>query len=1110
MTALKDAILDILAPGVPLKAKDIAAQLATRGYKGIDRSQVNSVLFGEIRGQVRQDRQYRWSLVERTQSSQVQATPGGPSTAPCTLLGRLCGYYIDCLYADGMGDLSVFAQSHTSPDYVEIGSRQELTEDGTAGADLLAEIAGVADLLAAQRRDRNRTTLYYGYPVFLRWIKSKRSNWQGAKIEPLIVCRLENSTEGGRGGWSLADDWPQINTRALQECVGSREELRQLLEDLGLLEAEGEMPTFGDIALRLADLLPELPWREPIEPSSCQDTPPLSGITEPGFYNRGIIMLGGRSQYTAGLEAELAKLAQLPADSIQGTALGHVLVEHESQVLEATSKRRLFEAIPLNDEQRAAVQAAMAAPLTVITGPPGTGKSQVVTSILVNAALDGQRVLFASKNNKAVDVVLERANGLTSRPILVRLGAEDAHRDRLLSFLADLLSTTATPSDERALAEATADYQSLLAKRGETEKEFQNVVALRNRVDQLERQVEPPRNEWPAQVFRSCLIGNNPFSLTAATELRDSAEDCVRTISGFCGYIRWLLFRKGMLRRLNNALSQCCPDAERLGLALPPNADKTSRLSVYRTAAQSLLNQVQIGNLVAEYGKALQQLRSVPSIPVLSLRDAELSDRLADTATDYLAAWSRCIPSRLDQQSRRALSQYRAALQSLTGAGLSKQQVARLFREIEASFQTISKFLSCWCVTNLAARGRVPFVGHFFDLLVIDEASQCDIASAMPLLFRAKRAVIIGDPKQLQHIATLSKSQDAEFRRKHDLLGFDTLDFSYKENSLFALALGFVGKDAVIKLRDHHRSHADIVSFSNRHFYEGDLRIATDYRKLKRDGQNCGIRWINVKGPVIKPGGHGALNADEAKRVAAEVVSLIRNRKYTGSVGVTTPFRAQANRIRDILQKEMSAAEVSAADLLVEVVHKFQGDERDCMFFSPVVSDSMPETALGFLRSTGNLFNVAITRARAILFVVGDMEQCRCCGIDYLAKFAEHCSCATHDEENEEWGGPFESPWEKVLYDALVQDGMKPMPQYVINQYRLDLAIKTPRVRLDVEVDGERYHRDWTGDICRSDVIRNQRLSEQGWSVLRFWVYEIRDDLPDCVRRVREALGRTA
>jgi very-short-patch-repair endonuclease len=524
-------------------------------------------------------------------------------------------------------------------------------------------------------------------------------------------------------------------------------------------------------------------------------------------------------------------------------------------------------------------------------------------------------------------------------------------------------------------------------------------------------------------------------------------------------------------------------------------------------AVSQLCEKIRLARDVSAYGKLLSKLSSTDSLPELSEIDYKLTELITDVGQQYIAAWTICLPARLDDVGRRSLSRYRAALMELSNTGLGHREIAKLFRQIETNFPKISEYLPCWCVANLSLRGRIPFVPGFFDVVIIDEASQCDIASALPLLFRAKKAVIIGDPNQLQHITTMSRAQDAELKRKHGLLELENLDFGYRENSLFALAQGFAGKESVIQLKDHHRSHADIIDFSNRHFYEGTLRIATDYRKLKRDGGKCGIKWFNVEGKVFRPSEGGAVNELEAKAVVAETLSLIRERRYTGTIGITTPFRAQANRIRDYLQNELDTGEHDRHEIIVDVVHKFQGDERDCVFFSPVVSDNTPDTAIWFLRSTGNLFNVAITRARAILNVIGDIEACGKCGVDYLAKFAQYCAARTTSTEVNACGGQFESPWEKVLYDALVKIGLHPIPQYVVNQYRLDLALKVGNNWLDIEVDGERYHREWNGELSRRDVIRNQRLAEQGWKPLRFWVYEIRDDLPKCVERVKHAIS---
>ena len=101
------------------------------------------------------------------------------------------------------------------------------------------------------------------------------------------------------------------------------------------------------------------------------------------------------------------------------------------------------------------------------------------------------------------------------------------------------------------------------------------------------------------------------------------------------------------------------------------------------------------------------------------------------------------------------------------------------------------------------------------------------------------------------------------------------------------------------------------------------------------------------------------------------------------------------------------------------------------------------------------------------------------------------------------------SDWEVRLYEALYHVGIKTIPQFTIDQYKLDLALINGDRRLDIEVDGERYHRNWTGELCRRDQIRNQRLYELDWDVLRFWVYEVRDELDVCVSKVQQWLEQS-
>ena len=91
----------------------------------------------------------------------------------------------------------------------------------------------------------------------------------------------------------------------------------------------------------------------------------------------------------------------------------------------------------------------------------------------------------------------------------------------------------------------------------------------------------------------------------------------------------------------------------------------------------------------------------------------------------------------------------------------------------------------------------------------------------------------------------------------------------------------------------------------------------------------------------------------------------------------------------------------------------------------------------------------------------------------------------------------------KDVLRGAVDAEIYPVPQFNADQYLLDFALIRPNGRrLNIEIDGEQYHRDWNGELLRSDQLRNLRLIEMGWDVMRLWVYEVRDNLPECVRRV--------
>ena len=1112
MAELDDKILQIIRANPGRKAKDIAQTL------GVERKSVNAALYGPLRSKVKQDKAYRWHPKD---APGVEARDEVPKALD-TPLARLSKYYLDCLSHDDLGGVSEFAASkYGDPKYVEIQTLPMFDDEGVDPLDT----DGGRRLLGRIRRDRNRQTLFLGYPTRLNRIRS-RKGWEGLMVEPIFLFSYQDVSN--THGWpTLSEELPQINFRALRALSNAGdtnliEEAIQIADELGLDNTTNEQPDFDELIARLSDIRPDWDWREGIDPYALSDGGPLADIEDQGIYNRAILIAAERSPYTKGLETELGQLQTVDEGTYQSTALGTWLSQNEAAA-PTIDQQPLLEVVPLNTEQRQAVRQALSNELTVITGPPGTGKSQVVTSILVNAAWQQQAVLFASKNNKAVDVVETRVNGLGSRPVLLRLGANE-YQNRLAQYLISLLAARSTDEDRLAYEEAEEKHKRIEERSHALTKQLDDLVALRNQVDRLEQHCEPLRGEAGEQIFRS-FKDIDLGKLSQQTKLlRGAIKRADKTQQGLLTRLAWPAIRKARFERLRRLGGSFSKGSSRIGLRLPEvtqNDGSTKEWVEYGKALGDRIGEIEEAQ---EYFSALQDLSKATPLESLSHQWQGLAHELAQNSEQLWQAWLRLQPSRLSADERKLLGDYSALLQMIVSANEENQTLGRdVFRRYYQLFPKIVSILSCWAVTSLSARGRVPFEPNFFDLLVIDEASQCDIASVLPLLFRTRRVVVIGDPMQLRHISTLSKQQDQQLLGKHGLID-DYPGWAYSTRSLFDLASSLCKSEDIVSLRDHHRSHADIIGFSNREFYENKLRVATNYQYLKRPRTDePAVRWVNVRGRVVRPGTGGAVNEEEARAVVDEVERLL-SQGYRGSIGVVSPFRAQANRIRDLAyQDDRLTAKISETDFLADTVHKFQGDERDVMIFSPVVSSGMPAGGLGFLRSNPNLFNVAITRARAALIVVGDRAAALACDVTYLADFAGYVDDLQKSEGQAAEARPKElgpryptvanpdqvSDWERQFYEVLYQNGIKAMPQYPVEKYVLDFAILAGDRRLNVEIDGERYHRNWDGELCRRDQIRNQRLMELGWDVMRFWVYQIRDDGPACVQRVEKWLAQS-
>lgn len=399
-----------------------------------------------------------------------------------------------------------------------------------------------------------------------------------------------------------------------------------------------------------------------------------------------------------------------------------------------------------------------------------------------------------------------------------------------------------------------------------------------------------------------------------------------------------------------------------------------------------------------------------------------------------------------------------------------------------------------WATSALSTRPSFDCRAGVIDLVVIDEASQCNLAQVLPLAYRAKRLVIVGDPQQLSPVVTANAEELRALAiaagTSHDTL--TAAHQTYGQDSAYtAFAARF--RPAPLLLDEHYRCHPEIIRFCNQQFYDNKLKILT---LVNRDGNPPrGLEWHEVVGRT-EPGRTGSvLNEAEADAVVNWVLASGRP---PDRLGVVTPFRAQAARIRELLrqrgQGQFDAVRVGTA-------HTFQGGERDTIVFSTVISNGAMPGTVAWLEGERNLINVAVSRARHHLVVFGNRAELRRAGAKTLL------SLATAAEGLDDQPEPAAAVTNR-LHVALVASGLPASLGGVDEGYPLAITLTAVNGdRIDIEVD-DFPDGDPRGRRQRQLTTRDANVQRLGWQVLRIPAWQAYLD-PDAVaEQVRQLVTR--
>lgn len=540
-------------------------------------------------------------------------------------------------------------------------------------------------------------------------------------------------------------------------------------------------------------------------------------------------------------------------------------------------------------------------------------------------------------------------------------------------------------------------------------------------------------------------------------------------------------------------------------------AEQAHRLSILLANYEEKLDLIERRNCIEQLLETNSNLNFNTELETKQLKDIE--EKIADIGTIKTADALALLPEHTDElltyfyyTSARYLKRLNEpknrTLLELAYSDEDENEQVKAFNEYLSNPDNLKNFLKIFPVvatTCISAR-RLGEPKPIFDMVIIDEASQCNIATSLVPIVRGANLMLVGDPQQLNPVVVLEPSVSEKLRRKYGVS--DAYD--YCKNSIYKSYLACDSVSDEVLLSHHYRCDPKIIDFNNKKYYNGKLKVKT------KESQTESLSYYCV-----------SLQSGDTKNTAPAEVEAIMTyiaKHQDEKIGIITPFANQRRLLEYHLQER------GIRDVECGTVHAFQGDQMDTILFSLGLTDKTSRKTYAWLASNKELINVATSRAKKRLAVFANESELRKLhagteGVDDVYELVEYVktngeSKVTERVSNSRALGikPYSTKTETVFLESLTHaldnvflpgSSFKVYREVPISQVfseniacqhlfytgRFDFVVYEKLSKdkeipvLAVELDGKEHYND--AEVKRRDKAKNEICERHGFSLIR-------------------------